>query len=410
MRITIHCEPSGGHALGGAELSVAVLAHALAADHDVRIVQHRAGVDSVRLGQFAALDLSRVDTRFVPPPHDAWIGGGGRNPIARYREAHAWQAALSRDADVFITFTHGVPPFCHARSGILVVLFPLFRRHEEWPWTDAGPTSPLKRATRRAYFEWEWRRRLASYDAHLSNSAFTQEWTRAWWGLETDVVHPPVDIDDSPLTEPRENTIISVGRFTSEGHGKKQLEMVETFARMEAGFGDWRYICAGAVGDAEADLTYLARVRSAATPGCDIRTNLTRAELTGALRRARLFWHTAGFGEPERERPERLEHFGMSTVEAMAAGCVPIVHNSGGPREIIEDGLSGFLWNSLDDLQTITRTIAGNDKLRIHVSANARRRARLFSTEKFVHSMLLRIHAIAPVRTRALAHAAAAAT
>ena len=29
------------------------------------------------------------------------------------------------------------------------------------------------------------------------------------------------------------------------------------------------------------------------------------------------------------------EHFGISIVEAMAMGCVPIVHNSGGPREFV---------------------------------------------------------------------------
>jgi glycosyltransferase involved in cell wall biosynthesis len=29
------------------------------------------------------------------------------------------------------------------------------------------------------------------------------------------------------------------------------------------------------------------------------------------------------------------EHFGISIVEAMAFGCVPIVHNSGGMREFV---------------------------------------------------------------------------
>src|SRR5260370_39614653 len=29
------------------------------------------------------------------------------------------------------------------------------------------------------------------------------------------------------------------------------------------------------------------------------------------------------------------EHFGITVVEAMSAGCVPVVHDSGGPKEII---------------------------------------------------------------------------
>jgi len=31
----------------------------------------------------------------------------------------------------------------------------------------------------------------------------------------------------------------------------------------------------------------------------------------------------------------RYEHFGISTVEAIAQGCIPIVHNSGGQKEIV---------------------------------------------------------------------------
>ena len=29
------------------------------------------------------------------------------------------------------------------------------------------------------------------------------------------------------------------------------------------------------------------------------------------------------------------EHFGISIVEAMASGCIPIVHNSGGMKEFV---------------------------------------------------------------------------
>ena len=33
--------------------------------------------------------------------------------------------------------------------------------------------------------------------------------------------------------------------------------------------------------------------------------------------------------------PKKNEHFGISIVEGMAAGCIPIVHNSGGPKEFV---------------------------------------------------------------------------
>ena len=33
--------------------------------------------------------------------------------------------------------------------------------------------------------------------------------------------------------------------------------------------------------------------------------------------------------------PKINEHFGISIVEAMSCGCLPVVHNSGGPREFV---------------------------------------------------------------------------
>ncbi len=38
----------------------------------------------------------------------------------------------------------------------------------------------------------------------------------------------------------------------------------------------------------------------------------------------------------------RNEPFGISTVEAIAAGCIPLVHNSGGQKEIVPIELLRF--------------------------------------------------------------------
>ena len=69
----------------------------------------------------------------------------------------------------------------------------------------------------------------------------------------------------------------------------------------------------------------------------------------------------------------------MSTVEAMAAGCVPIVVNRGGQREIVEHGVSGFLWDSIDDLEKYTLSLMLDDQLRQSMSEAARARAQKFT-------------------------------
>ena len=45
-----------------------------------------------------------------------------------------------------------------------------------------------------------------------------------------------------------------------------------------------------------------------------------------------------------------MEHFGISTVEAMSAGVVPLVFAGGGQLEIVSDGVNGVLWNTPDEL------------------------------------------------------------
>ena len=45
------------------------------------------------------------------------------------------------------------------------------------------------------------------------------------------------------------------------------------------------------------------------------------------------------------------EHFGIAVVESMAAGCIMIAHNSGGPKlDIVKDGENGFLADNAEGL------------------------------------------------------------
>ena len=100
------------------------------------------------------------------------------------------------------------------------------------------------------------------------------------------------------------------------------------------------------------------------------------AELADLYGRASIFWHAAGLGEDTEDDPNRMEHFGISIVEAMSAGAVPVVLGEAGPAEIVEPGRSGRHYTDLDDLvaQTVD-LIADPDEL-ARLSAGAGRAGR----------------------------------
>ncbi|MBI3322051.1 MAG: glycosyltransferase family 4 protein [Candidatus Omnitrophica bacterium] len=76
--------------------------------------------------------------------------------------------------------------------------------------------------------------------------------------------------------------------------------------------------------------------------------------------------------------PALEEGFGLSIVEAMAAGVPVVAGNVGGPSRIIQDGLSGFLV-PLEDSSSIekaVRTLLTDPALHARIAAAARERAR----------------------------------
>lgn len=388
MRIGIYNEPAGGRP-GGSEYAVAVLAGALARAHDVEILHHRADVGADSLAAFSGVSLDRVAVTYVPRVDEPF--GRSSAPWRRYRNARGWQAGLSGGYDLFVNSTHGIPPFCHARYGVLLVLFPFFRP----PFAAASPDSgvageersALWQRGRRAYYSWEWKRRLASYQLALANSEFTRDWTRRRWGVDCKVAYPPVDTRFD--VREKRNLVLSVGRFTAGGHSKKQLPLMEAFQSLRpTAPAGWRYETLGGLDDAAENRAYCDAVRAAAAGGnAAIRVNVSRADLKRSLAEAKVFWHGTGLGEDPERRPELTEHFGIATVEAMAAGCVPVVIHQGAQPEIVEHGVNGFLWHTLGELQHYTRLLMEDDTRRRRMADAARTRAARFRHQAFIERM-----------------------
>lgn len=241
-------------------------------------------------------------------------------------------------------------------------------------------------------FDW-----LDSYGAVVSISEYTREWVKRWWGRDTEVLYPPVTMQQAGEKQP---IILSVGRFfaADRGHSKKQLEMVRAFRSLcDQGVRGWTLHLVG--GCADADLPYLDAVRREATGyPVEFHVDISGAELRRLYASASLYWHASGLGEHERRHPDRMEHFGITTVEAMSAGAVPVVIGLAGQIETVRHGVDGYLFSSLEGLVQLTRSLIDDEPTRSRMAASGEQRARAFSRDAFAERLWAIVDGLPPSR------------
>jgi len=224
--------------------------------------------------------------------------------------------------------------------------------------------------------------KLKRYSYVIVNSKFTKKFIDLSFNIDSKVIYPPVDIESIKPAD-KEKIILSVGRFSAHQlHPKKQEILIDVFKELYKNTTGWRLYLAGQA--KKEDQKYVRRLKKMARGyAIKINENLSSERLRKLYAKASIYWHATGFGEDEEKNPERMEHFGIATVEASAAGCVPVVINKGGQKEIVDDDKTGFLWETKTQLFNQTLKLI-NDKTRFReISQNAIKNSMRFSQEKF---------------------------
>ena len=208
---------------------------------------------------------------------------------------------------------------------------------------------------------------------------------RKRWGVKAEVVHSPCRVDFGKVVKKR--AIVAVGRF--DPRLKKQDVLVNNFVALcDSGLEGWELILVGGLNTTsledgfEAECHRFVERLKALSAGYPVRflINASGAEVRHALETSSLFWHGTGLDQSD---PGLTEHFGIVTVEAMAAGCVPLVFGGGGQPEIVRDGVDGYIWKDPGQLVAYTKSlILDPDRLKI-MSEKARGNVQRFSKEAF---------------------------
>ncbi|MCJ7805571.1 glycosyltransferase family 4 protein [Patescibacteria group bacterium] len=193
------------------------------------------------------------------------------------------------------------------------------------------------------------RMKLFRINKIICNSNFTKSFIDKEYGVKSIVIYPPVDVEKIKPKR-KEKMILSVGRFSQLKQAKRQDVLIEAFKKLyDKGYRDWRLVLAGGVEVGVGN--YIEKLKKMAEHyPVEIFQSPDFKTLKDLYGRAKIFWSAAGFGINEEKEPERVEHFGISVVEAMCAGDVPIVLFAGGHKEIISEGINGYGWTTIGQL------------------------------------------------------------
>jgi glycosyltransferase involved in cell wall biosynthesis len=219
----------------------------------------------------------------------------------------------------------------------------------------------------------------------ICNSRFTKNFIDRKLNVKSKVLYPPVDLRINRDIK-KENIILHVGRFATDSAGsnyKKQDVMIKTFKNMVgSGLSNWKMVVIIGVKKEDENMTNKLKVSAKDYP-IEIIENPSNEILWKYYSKAKIYWHATGFGENLEKFPEKAEHFGISTVEAMGAGAVPVVINAGGQKEIVENNRSGYLWNTLEELISKTNNLIEDERKWKMMSARAVERSKIFCGDRF---------------------------
>lgn len=338
---------------GGGERYLLSIAEALSENHEVLLLVKRSDVDSARTAmsryeKLFGLHLSKIQIK------ESLIPNG--NMLQRIQE--------TREYDVLFAMTDGSFFPTLAKKSYLII---------QVPWTRSlSIPEQLK---------------LASWSSILVYSDFVKKiLMKSWQTRKIQTLSPYVDSNDfQPDT--KEKLILNVGRFFShsQSNSKRQDILVEAFKELvdSKHLKNWELALVGNVDPNPDSIEFVQKLKKSARGYCvSIHQNVTYDELKALNARASFYWHGAGFETNEIQHPENTEHFGITTLEAMASGAIPLVVPKGGQAEIVTD--DQFHFETIDELAQKTYQLIKTDATKIkHLRKQVREEATKYSKEKF---------------------------
>lgn len=280
----------------------------------------------------------------------------------------------SKGFDLFFYCSRGHYIF-KAKRNIAIIHFPM-----EKLAIIKGSSNPFRtlsaKAKDKAYY--------SKYNLFLPNSNFTKTHLKKLWPeipeSKIQLLYPPV-LPIPQLNLQKKNQIFVCSRLERD----KNLEsLMQAYKSSDFLVNNYSLIIAG--GSDEGSIYLPELIEHTKGYNIFVLDNKPFSEITKLYNESKFFWHCKGYGVDENKEPYKCEHFGITTVEAMSVGCIPIVINKAGQKEIVQNEC-GEKWLTLEELTEKTERLAKDEKLQAVYAENAKKRAEEYFLDAFTENL-----------------------
>lgn len=160
---------------------------------------------------------------------------------------------------------------------------------------------------------------IGNHDIHLiSNSKYVHDSIKRKFGKDSEIIHPPIDLDEFEKKMTKENKVITIGRYSQEKNLEFILDVVNGIEVPFVMVGNTKTRTNEAYYD---NLTIKTMQKT--RKNMKLLKNIPRSDVIRHLLEAKIYFHAA------------IETFGISVVESIAAGCIPIVPDNSAHVETV---------------------------------------------------------------------------
>lgn len=307
--------------------------------------------------------LSRLSEQ-LPTPGGLLNNAGFQRSAKRLLSQRQFDVVISTDGEMDI-----------GQSMLQYVHFP--RWHARRPEDDIRPIHRIPGLVK--IYRWlaqhagDTRLQRIRDNQTLVNSEFIAGlWEQAYRQYPA-VLYPPVP-GGFPATpwSARDDRVVAVSRLSTY---KRQLEMIDVVEALRA---RGHALSLELIGTCDEPDT-LARVRQRARQAGDwvrLSLDITREALVHKVGTAKYALHAMVD-----------EHFGIAVAEYLRAGCIPFVHHSGGPAQIIDHN-PALLWNTLEDAVEKIEQVLNSPTEQQRLHQWALQRGEQFSEQHFINAIV----------------------